>query len=213
MEVTPLLILIPLAYLLGSIPTALMAGKYFHHIDIRDYGSGNAGATNAIRVLGWKTGAPVMLFDLGKGWLAASVPWLTGFFEAGAPQTLNIQMITGIVAVLGHVFPVFAGFRGGKGVATSLGFLLGIHPLASLLSTGVFLLVLFPSRYVSLSSIAASISFPLWVIMVLSSPSVLFSVFSCLIPILIIITHRQNIRRLWLGKENKAYFSRRKKTA
>lgn len=211
MEHIRLISLLLAAYLLGSVPTALLAGRWLHGIDIREHGSGNAGATNAIRVLGWKTGAPVLLLDVAKGWLAGSLPVLTGWMPEGDAGTLHMGMLAGIIAVLGHVYPVFSGFRGGKGVATSLGFLLAIHPLASLCSIGIFILVLLPSRYVSLSSMMASISFPIWVILVFGSSSLLFSVFVCLIPVIILTTHRKNIGRLLSGKENKAYFSRRKK--
>src|SRR5512133_1976551 len=105
-----------LAYLLGSIPSAVWIGKRFHNIDVREHGSGNAGATNVIRVLGWKTGIPVMIIDVAKGWLAASLPVIFALAEKGSGTMTTLQIITGMAAIIGHVYPLFAGFRGGKGV-------------------------------------------------------------------------------------------------
>src|SRR5512139_3938349 len=137
-----------LAYLLGSIPTAVWAGKAFHGIDIREHGSGNAGATNTIRVLGWKTGVPVLIFDLAKGWLAASLPVFLNAAPEGSQQLTVLKIVCGMAAIIGHVFPVFAGFRGGKGVATTFGVLLALHPFLTLTCAGIFLVVLLISGYV-----------------------------------------------------------------
>ncbi len=150
MSVIKLIITILLSYLLGSIATAVWAGRAFHHIDVREHGSGNAGATNVIRVLGWKTGIPVLLIDVLKGWLAAMLPVFFNLAEPGTALLTNLQILSGIMAITGHIFPVFAGFRGGKGVATIFGVLLSVHPLVTISCLGIFLCVFLISGYVSL---------------------------------------------------------------
>jgi len=131
-----------LSYLLGSIATAVWAGKIFHKVDVREHGSGNAGATNVIRVLGWKTGVPVLLIDVLKGWTAGMLPVFFNLADEGTAMITNYQILAGMAVVAGHIFPVFAGFRGGKGVATISGVLLAIHPLLTISCLGVFLCVL-----------------------------------------------------------------------
>ena len=198
-----------LSYLLGSIPTSVWVGKYFHGIDIRKHGSGNAGATNTIRVLGWKTGIPVLLVDLAKGWVAAMLPV---FFALAGEKTallINLQIFTGLTAVIGHIFPVFAGFRGGKGVATIFGVLLATHPSLTLLCFGVFLVVLIITGIVSVSSMSAGIAFPILLFAVFDTPSLFFKIFSVIVAIALLITHRNNIKRLLKGEEKKLF---RKKT-
>jgi glycerol-3-phosphate acyltransferase PlsY len=202
---TQYLILFLLAYLLGSIPTSVWAGKIFHRIDIREHGSGNAGATNTIRVLGWGTGIPVLIVDIFKGWLAAMLPHFFALAGTGSAYLVNLQIICGVFAVMGHILPVFAGFRGGKGVATVFGVLLAIHPYLTLTCAGIFLIVLLVSGYVSLSSICAGIAFPLFLLFLFDTPSVLFRIFSFLVMIAIIFTHRKNIGRLLRGEESKLF--------
>src|SRR5665647_3618186 len=180
-----------LSYLAGSIPSAVWAGRIFHGIDIREHGSGNAGATNTIRVLGWKTGVPVLVFDLAKGWLAASLPVFLNAATAGSQQMTALQIACGVAAIIGHVFPVFAGFRGGTGVATTFGMLLALHPLLTLSCAGIFLVVLLISNYVSLSSMAAGIMFPVLLMTVFHTPSLLLKVFSVLIAIALVVTHKK----------------------
>ncbi len=160
MVITLSLLAFVLAYLAGSIPSAVWAGKLFHGIDVREHGSGNAGATNTVRVLGWKTGIPVLLFDLFKGWLAASLPMFLDAAPDGSEQMMILQIVCGMAAILGHVFPLFAGFRGGKGVATTFGVLLALQPWLTLTCAGIFLVVLLISGYVSLGSIISVIMFP-----------------------------------------------------
>ena len=138
-----------LAYLLGSIPSAVWIGKRFHNIDVREHGSGNAGSTNTIRVLGWATGIPVLLIDLVKGWLAAMLPVFFHLADHGSALLVNLQIIVGIIAIIGHIFPLFAGFRGGKGVATVFGVFLALQPLLTICCMGVFLVVLLLSGIVS----------------------------------------------------------------
>ncbi len=203
------IIAITVAYLAGSIPSAVWASRLFHKIDIREHGSGNAGATNTIRVLGWKTGIPVLLFDLFKGWLAASMPNLLDAAPAGSEQMMALQIACGMAAILGHVFPIFAGFHGGKGVATTFGVLLALHPLLTLTCSGIFLIVLLISGYVSLSSMTAVSMFPVLLVTLFHARSVIFIVFSVIVALAVIITHIPNIKRLLKGEEKK--FLRRKK--
>jgi glycerol-3-phosphate acyltransferase PlsY len=203
MNVIKLMITLVLSYLAGSIPTAVWTGKIFHHIDIRNHGSGNAGATNVIRVLGWRAGIPVMILDVFKGWGAASLPV---FIQITGPETtslVNLQILCGLLAIIGHIYPVFAGFRGGKGVATIFGVLLALNPLLTLSCIGVFLAVLFVSGYVSLSSMSAGVAFPLFLSLFFNAPSTIFSLFSFLVALAIIYTHRKNISRLLKGEEPK----------
>ncbi|HNT93716.1 MAG TPA: glycerol-3-phosphate 1-O-acyltransferase PlsY, partial [Bacteroidales bacterium] len=141
MIITSAILAIVLAYLAGSIPSAVWAGRLFHGVDVREHGSGNAGATNTVRVLGWKTGIPVLIFDLFKGWLAAMLPEFLQAAPEGSETLMILQIACGLAAIIGHVFPLFAGFRGGKGVATTFGVLLALHPLLTLTCAGIFLLV------------------------------------------------------------------------
>ena len=211
MSILKLLLTLVFSYLLGSVATAVWAGKIFHHIDVREHGSGNAGATNVIRVLGWKTGMPVLLIDVLKGWLAAMLPVFFHLAGQETAQLTNLQILAGIAAVLGHIFPVFAGFRGGKGVATIFGVLLAIHPLVTISCLGVFLLVMIVSGYVSLSSMSAGIAFPLFLFLFFDTPSVFFKIFSVIVAAALIITHRKNIRRLLKGEESKLFKKGEKK--
>ena len=192
-----------LAYLLGSVATAVWVGKIFHGVDVREHGSGNAGATNVIRVLGWKTGVPVLLIDILKGWMATMLPVFFSLAGNGTALLTNLQILAGVMVILGHIFPVFAGFRGGKGVATIFGVLLAVNPLLTLSCFGVFLTVLLLTGYVSVSSMSAGIAFPVLLFLVFNSPSVLFKIFSLIVAVGMIITHRKNISRLLKGEESK----------
>jgi glycerol-3-phosphate acyltransferase PlsY len=192
-----------LAYLLGSIPSAVWIGKRFHNIDVREHGSGNAGTTNTIRVLGWVTGIPVLLIDIAKGWLAAMLPVFFHLAEPGSGLMTNLQLVSGIIAIIGHIFPVLAGFRGGKGVATVFGVFLAVQTLLTLCSMGVFLTVLFTTGIVSISSMTAGISFPLLLFLLFDTPSVLLKIFAIIVGAALLVTHRENIRRIWRGEEKK----------
>jgi acyl phosphate:glycerol-3-phosphate acyltransferase len=204
-------ILVALAgYLLGSISTAVWAGKLFHGIDVREHGSGNAGATNVIRVLGWSTGIPVMLIDVGKGWLAASLPLFFHLADKGSNTLISLQILTGAAAIIGHLFPLFTGFKGGKGVGTTVGILLALHPLLTLSCLVVFLAMFIITGIVSLSSMSFGIAFPLLLFTLFHTPSIVFKVFSVLIAIALIITHRANIGRLIMGEEKKLIRSKKK---
>lgn len=196
-----------LAYLIGAIPTAVWVGKWFYGKDVRDFGSGNAGATNTFRVLGKKAGSFVMAFDTFKGFLATSLPVFLSEYAFILPENVvYFQLVFGVLAVLGHIFPVYVGFRGGKGVATVLGMVLALHLGASLAAISVFLVVLLAFRYVSVGSMTAAISFPLFLAFVPNfkqeNPTLL--IFSIIIALLIIWTHRTNIQKLRNGTENKA---------
>ena len=209
MVITLSILALVLAYLAGSIPSAVWAGKLFHGIDVREHGSGNAGATNTVRVLGWKTGIPVLLFDLFKGWLAASLPKFLDAAPDGSEQMMVLQIVCGMAAIAGHVFPVFAGFRGGKGVATTFGVLLALHPLLTLTCAGIFLAVLLISGYVSLGSIISVIMFPVLLFTLFPTSSLLFRIFAIAVAIAVVATHSKNIRRLVRGEEKR--FLKRKK--
>jgi glycerol-3-phosphate acyltransferase PlsY len=198
------------AYLLGSIPTSVWVAKKIHGIDIREHGSGNAGATNVIRVLGWKTGIPVMIVDVAKGWFAAYLPVLFNLAEPGSGQLTTFQIFAGLAAITGHIFPVFAGFRGGKGVGSTFGVLLSLHPLLTLSCLGVFLIVLLITGYVSVSSMSAGLAFPLFLFTVFHTTSPVFKIFSILVTLAFIATHRKNIKRLLKGEESKFIKSRKK---
>lgn len=200
------------AYLLGSIPTAVWVGKAFYGIDVRKHGSGNAGATNTFRVLGVKAGIPVLLFDAFKGWAAVKLAIFVNYFEPGSSQYVNFQIFLGACAVIGHIFPVFAGFRGGKGVATLLGLVIAIQPFPALMALGIFCIVLLISKYVSLSSMTAGLAFPFIVVFFFKIKIISLIVFSIVISILLLLTHRKNILRLINGTENKANIFKKKRS-
>jgi acyl phosphate:glycerol-3-phosphate acyltransferase len=199
------------AYIAGSIPTSVWAGKIFHGVDVREHGSGNAGATNTIRVLGWKTGVPVLIIDIAKGWVATLLPVIFNAAQTGSNQMLLIQIACGMAAIVGHVFPLFAGFNGGKGVATTFGVLLALQPWVTLSCAGIFMVVLLTGGYVSLASIIAGIMFPIFIFTLSGSPSVVMKVFSVMIAVALIITHEKNIVRLWHGEEKKFLYNKKSK--
>ncbi|WP_256009508.1 glycerol-3-phosphate 1-O-acyltransferase PlsY [Desertivirga xinjiangensis] len=201
------------AYLCGSIPSAVWIGQAFYGIDVREYGSGNAGATNTFRVLGKKPGIAVMLIDIVKGWTATNFVYFIGLSVTGplhSVQFTNYQLALGITAVMGHLFPVFAGFRGGKGIATLCGMILAVHTHAALLCILVFMVVLLISKYVSLSSIMAGFTFPLSIIFIFHSPLRSIVLYGMCICVLILVTHQKNIERLLKGKENRVNFFKKK---
>jgi acyl phosphate:glycerol-3-phosphate acyltransferase len=194
-----------LAYLLGSIPSAVWIGKKFHKIDIREHGSGNAGTANVIRILGWKTGIPVLLIDVAKGWTAASLPVFFNLAKADSSAIINLQILAGVIAIVGHIFPLFAGFKGGKGVATVFGTLLALKFLLTLSCFGVFLVVLLATGIISVSSMAAGLAFPIFLFTIFETPSLVFKIFSVFVAIALLITHRKNIVRLFKGEESRLF--------
>jgi acyl phosphate:glycerol-3-phosphate acyltransferase len=202
-----------LAYLFGSIPMAVWIGQAFYGIDVREYGSGNAGATNTFRVLGKKAGIAVMFLDIFKGYTATNLAYLIGLSVTGpqnSVQFVNYQLALGVTAVLGHLFPVFAGFRGGKGVATLFGMILAVHSEAAMLCVLTFVVFLLVFKYVSLSSIMAGFSFPLSIIFIFQSPIRSVLLYGMCICILILVTHQKNIERLLKGEEPRVDLFKRK---
>ena len=209
-----------MSYLVGSIPTSIIVAKWARGIDIRQFGSGNAGGTNVLRVLGWRAGTFVIAMDIAKGLVAtmliARLMYGPFPFQNITPfdDFTLVQIIAGCAAILGHVWTLFAGFKGGKGIATSAGMLLGIAPVEVAVSFGVFLAVFMISHYVSLGSLSAAVAFPLtmyfreniFMVDIEGYNTLIF--FSIGVSLLIIYTHRSNIVRLIKGTENKITTSR-----
>ena len=198
-----------IAYLLGSIPSAVWIGKSWYGIDVREFGSKNAGATNTFRILGKRAGIIVLLIDIIKGFLAVLLPSiilnleLLGNNSVSYDTLILIQIEVAILAVIGHVFPVFASFKGGKGVATSLGVIIGIHPPAAATCVLIFLIVFIIFNFVSLGAIIASISFPLVLIFSFNVTNSWLILFSIILSSAVIIAHKKNIIRLLRGEESK----------
>lgn len=197
------LILIICAYLIGSIPTALLVSRKFFGIDIRDYGSGNMGATNTFRVLGSKYGTIVMIIDILKGITAVALFNLIPYYLHHELDRTNLMIGLGLSAVLGHVFPVYANFKGGKGVATLFGMLLAIQPVIAGSCVAVFLLVLFFTRYVSLSAILGAVMLPICVLWIWNDDVILYRAFAILVAALVVLTHQKNIGRMLRGVESR----------
>jgi glycerol-3-phosphate acyltransferase PlsY len=198
-----------IAYIFGSIPTAVWIGKSWYNLDVREHGSKNAGATNTFRVLGKKPGIIVLSIDVIKGFLAVYLPFVFSPTKIDLDILIQLQIISAILVVLGHVFPVFANFKGGKGVATSLGVIFGIHPLAAAICLGIFLIVFIIGNYVSLGAIIASFSFPLLIKFVFAETSIWLNSFSMILSLAVIVAHRKNMVRLLNGTESKMYLLRR----
>ena len=190
-----------LAYFIGSFPSAVWLGKTLYGIDVREFGSGNAGATNTFRVLGKKAGFPVLIMDVLKGFIAVKLAYFIGDYDPQGPEFIDFELALGVCALLGHIFPVYVGFRGGKGVATMLGILLAVHWQAAIICAGVFLITLLLSGFVSLSSMLSGLCFPV-VIMVFYSTNSSINIFSLAVAILVLITHQRNIERLIAFEES-----------
>ncbi len=200
-----ILIIILVSYLVGSFPTSIVVSKVFFKKDIRNYGSGNAGGTNALRIFGWKVGVSVMLFDVGKGVIATL--FVSQLFTVqGVPHQV-VQLIAGCSAVIGHIWTVFAHFKGGKGVGTAAGMLASLYPVAILVCVIVFAIVVVLTGYVSAGSMSAALTLPiiLWIMngtgWRMVHPVLLW--FSIPLALLIFFTHRGNIKRLLNGTENR----------
>ena len=199
------LLTLVLSYLAGSVPTSIITGKILRGIDIREHGSGNAGGTNTFRVLGWKAGVLVSVVDVFKGF--AATYWIAplAFGTGGLPDDA-IRIMAGFAAVAGHIWTVFAGFRGGKGVGTAAGMLLALYPWALLVCLAVFLAVFISFRIVSLASLSAALSLPpvlsVFRYFLHKPVSDLLYYFSFFAAGLIVFTHRSNIKRLLEGREN-----------
>lgn len=196
-------LLLLLAYLIGSIPTALIISKKYFGIDIRDYGSGNMGATNVFRILGTRYGVMVMAFDILKGMAAVGLYLFFPYYVENELQRTNLMIGLGLSAVLGHVFPVFANFKGGKGVATLFGMILAVQPLVAASCMGVFILVLFLTRYVSLSSILGAVMLPICVLWIWNEDELTYRIFAVLVAVMVVLTHQKNIIRILRGVESR----------
>lgn len=209
-----LLVILLLSYFLGSIPGALWSSKALYGVDIREYGSHNAGATNAFRVVGWPAGVLATIVDMGKGYLSAGVVAsyvridpLPALSVLGWETTVLVGLLAGLAAIVGHMYPIFARFEGGKGVNTAAGILLALTPVTTLYTIAVFAVVLLSSRYVSLASITASVAFPALVAIrkygMGADLDGSLLVIGLLIGTAIVVAHRSNIRRLLQGNENR----------
>lgn len=206
-------ILVILAYLIGSIPTSVWISKAIFNIDIRDYGSGNPGATNTFRVLGSKWGSIVMIVDVTKGAIATSLYILIPYYLTNELARTNFMIVLGLASVIGHIFPIWAGFRGGKGVATILGMALAIQPIVALICLLVFLFTLLTTRFVSLSSLIAGVAFMVLILFIFNEKETMYRLFAIIVALMVIITHQKNISRLLNGTENKVpSFKNRNKT-
>jgi glycerol-3-phosphate acyltransferase PlsY len=192
-----------LAYLLGSIPTAIWIGKMRYGIDIREHGSKNAGATNTFRVLGKKPGIVVLCIDVVKGFVATFLPKLILLHHIPAEQIVNIQLLAGVFAVIGHILPVFEHFKGGKGVATSLGVVIGIVPYAATICLLLFLLVFILFHFVSLGAICAALAFPFVLEFIVGNDFFWLRIFSIVLSSSVLFSHRKNMKRLLQGAESK----------
>ncbi len=201
-----------LAYLIGSIPTAVWYGRFFHHLDVREFGSKNAGATNTFRVLGKKAGSIVFGIDVLKGFIATSLAnFLYTYDYIWDYEIAEFKILFGLLAVSGHIFPILASFKGGKGVATSLGLGLCMFPEVALVCLAIFFIILAVSHYVSLGSILATLAFPLLMFTKWFHPQdYLLVVFGFAAFLLVVYTHRKNIVRLMNGNENKIYILARR---
>lgn len=210
MEILWLLIGFVAAYLIGSVPTAVWVGKWFYRTDVREHGSGNAGATNTIRVLGWKAGIPVIVVDIFKGWFAV---WMMRWFiPAGWSDDMAVyaRIVAGMMAVIGHALPLYAGFRGGKGVATLLGAGIALYGDPVWISIVVFVTLLLTTGYVSLGSVCGGMVFPFVVVFYyhITHPALVgMAVFAALF---LLWTHRKNIQRLLKGEENRMLYGKKK---
>lgn len=203
------ILLIIASYLLGSISSAVWISKRFYHIDIREHGSHNAGATNMLRVLGRRAALPVFVIDSLKGFTGVMLCHLTDL-EAGSDALFNLKIALVAAAVLGHIFPIFAKFKGGKGVATLAGAVLAVYPSAVLICLAIFVITLAITHYVSLGSILGGISFPLLLLLLFGERSTSLIVFSIVIACLLVLTHRKNIKRLLDHSESKIYLFKKK---
>jgi glycerol-3-phosphate acyltransferase PlsY len=226
-----LITIVILSYLVGSIPTGIIIGKLIKGIDLRQYGSGSMGGTNAFRVLGWKAGLFVAVFDVLKGTFATlivsqirlgesftdkMISNVTGTLSLTDSFSLSIfivQLIAGVSAILGHIWTVFAGFKGGKGVATAAGMVIGLAPFQMAICFPIWLILLVSTRYMSIASMITAVSFPVVIIIQkyfleqkIQNELLYFGI---AIAILIVFTHRSNIKRLLSGTENRLSFSKK----
>jgi len=211
-----ILLVLILSYLIGSVPTAIIAGKLLKNIDIREHGSGNAGATNVLRVLGWKAGIIVLVIDMLKGYIA--VVWIVDIITDihDIDTKALYQILAGAAAICGHIWTVFAGFKGGKGVGTAAGVFLGLQPIPVIICLLVFIGIVSRTKYVSLGSMIAAILLPTILLVqsiFLGKPvPIAHLIIAVVLAFLIVIMHRENIHRLVEGTENKISFNKGEKS-
>lgn len=186
-----------LAYLLGATPTSYWVGRAFHGVDLREHGSGNLGATNAFRVLGWRSALPVVLIDIAKGFIPTA--YFAGWAGVGFPWSLGF----GIAAIGGHMFSLWVGFKGGKGMATGLGVFLALAPIASGIAFVLWLALTFGTGYVSVGSIAAAAALPMLIAFTPHEGGMTLVYVATPLAVFIVWKHRANIRRLREGTENR----------
>lgn len=202
-----------LAYLIGSFSSAVWIGKWFFGVDVREHGSKNAGATNTFRVLGYKAGIPVFVLDVLKSFLSVNFIIFIPEIIANSEIFYGVKILFGICAVIGHIFPLYTGFKGGKGVASMLGLVIALQPTAAGITFAVFIFVFLITRIVSLSSISAAIAFPIIIYLLEKNDSLTLTIFSLIATVIIIFTHKSNIKRLIAGEENKISFRKNKNTS
>ncbi len=195
---------------MGSVSSAVWLGRWMKGVDVRNLGSGNAGFANVMRNLGPQVGIPVLVIDTMKGFLAVGLAYLIPGLESDTEIFYVAQIAFGMAALIGHLFPIFSGFRGGKGVATGLGIVLALFPLGAILSLAVFVIALLISQYMSLGSLLAGISFPLFVMFLEPADNVPLIIFSWLVAVLLILTHQKNIDRILKGQEHRASIFKKK---
>ncbi|MDI9337944.1 MAG: glycerol-3-phosphate 1-O-acyltransferase PlsY [Alphaproteobacteria bacterium] len=205
------LVLVIMAYLIGSIPTAVIISKKVSNIDIRDYGSGNAGTTNTLRILGKKWAVVVLILDVLKGLLATSLWIFVPNYNVYDNDRMNFMIVLGLAGVFGHIFPIFAQFKGGKGVATLLGMAIAIQPIVALICLIVFIIILSLTKFVSLSSILSAIAFMVLVVFIFKEKVILYKIFAILVALTVVLTHQKNIQKLIKGEENKINLKNKKK--
>jgi acyl phosphate:glycerol-3-phosphate acyltransferase len=201
-----LIILIIIAYLIGSFSTAYWFGKWFHNLDIRKLGSKNAGATNAIRVLGLKTGILVFIIDILKSFSIIHLVHVIPDLANESETFYIIKIALGASAVIGHIFPLYSNFDGGKGVASMLGVILALHPIGALITLGVFTIMFLSTKIVSLSSLTASLFFPGIIYLMEGTAKQSLLIFGILASLMIVVTHTKNIKRLLKGEEKRMSF-------
>jgi glycerol-3-phosphate acyltransferase PlsY len=190
------------AYLLGSIPNSVWIGKTFFGVDVREHGSGNAGATNTLRVLGKPAGFTVLFLDFSKGFVAASLVFWPGLIF-NTNHTMEYKMVFGALAVLGHIYPVFAGFRGGKGIATVIGVVAGMDWMLALACFGTFIVIVAITKYISVGSMLSGLISPLYAGLIHHWEEKNLVYFCMVVGVLVVYTHRSNIKRLRKGEESR----------
>ena len=197
-------IFVLLAYLIGALPSSVWIGMKFYNTDVREHGSGNAGATNTFRVLGKRAGIIVLILDILKACIAVTL-----LSSLSGNLNIEFKLALGLVAVLGHIFPIYIGFRGGKGIASLLGVIIAIQPEAAIMSIVVFLVTLVASRFVSLSSMFAACAFPVLIFFYYEETNHSLIIFSIMVAVLVIFTHKKNIERMFKNEESKVTLLRK----